>query len=84
MRVGLPYKQQDECDTEKGFGFDGRVHGVTRWSNFSRVLKKVMSAGKTRQNPTKKRSLCVINKLFDEDFNTALSSAIVFQQPVRS
>jgi hypothetical protein len=44
----------------------------------NRVLKNVMSAGKTRQNPTKKRSLCVINEHFEEDFNAALSSAIFF------
>ena len=42
-----------------------------------------MSAGKTKQNPTKKRSLCVIIEHFEEDFNAVLSSAIVFQQPVR-
>jgi hypothetical protein len=42
-----------------------------------------MSAGKTRQNPTKKRSLCVINEHFEEDLNAVLSSAIAFQQPVR-
>jgi hypothetical protein len=47
------------------------------------VLKNVMSAGKTKQNPTKKRSLCVINEYFEEDFNAVLSSAIVFQQPVK-
>jgi hypothetical protein len=28
-----------------------------------------MSAGKTRQNPTKKPSLYVINEHFEEDFN---------------
>jgi hypothetical protein len=48
----------------------------------SRLLKNVMSAGKTRQNPTKKRSLCTINEHFEEDFNAVLPSAIVFQQPV--
>jgi hypothetical protein len=42
-----------------------------------------MSAGKTRQSPTKKRSLCVINEHFEEDFNAVLSSAIVFQQPAK-
>jgi hypothetical protein len=36
---------------------------------FNRVLKNVMSAGKARQNPTKKRSLCVKNGHFEEDFN---------------
>jgi hypothetical protein len=49
----------------------------------SRMLKNVMSVGKTRQNPTKKRSLCVINEHFEEDFNAVLPSAIVFQQPDR-
>jgi hypothetical protein len=48
------------------------------------VLKNVISAGKTRQNPTKKRSLCVINEHFEEDFNAVLSSAIVFQLPAKS
>jgi hypothetical protein len=42
-----------------------------------------MRAGKTRQNPTKKRSLCVTNEYFEEDFNAVLSSAIVFQQLVK-
>jgi hypothetical protein len=37
--------------------------------HISRLLKNVMSAGKTRQNPTKKRSLCVINEHFKEDYN---------------
>jgi hypothetical protein len=49
----------------------------------NRVLKNVMSAGKTRQNPTKTRRLCVINEHFEEDFNAVLSSATVFQQPVK-
>jgi hypothetical protein len=49
----------------------------------SRMLKNVMSVGKTWQNPTKKRSLCVINEHFEEDFNAVLPSAIVFQQPDR-
>jgi hypothetical protein len=47
----------------------------------NRVLKNVMSAGKTRQNPTIKRRLCDINEHFEEDFNAVLSSAVVFQQP---
>jgi hypothetical protein len=46
-----------------------------------RVLKNVMSAGRTRQNPKKERSLYLINAHFEEDFNTVLSSAIVFQYP---
>jgi hypothetical protein len=44
-------------------------------------VENVMSAGRTRQKPTKKRSLCVINEHFEEDFNAVLSGAIVFQQP---
>jgi hypothetical protein len=44
-----------------------------------RLLKNVMSAGKTRQNSTKKRSLCAINEHFEEDFNAVLLSAIVLQ-----
>jgi hypothetical protein len=38
-------------------------------ASINRVLKNVMSAGKTRQNPTKKRSLCALNEHFEEDFN---------------
>ena len=45
---------------------------------FSRVLKNVMSAGKTRQNPTKKRSLWLINEDFESDFNAVWSGVIVF------
>ncbi len=43
-----------------------------------------MSAGKTRRNPTKKRSLHVVNEHFEEDSNAVLSSAIVFQQPANA
>jgi len=46
------------------------------------LLKNVTSAVKTRQNPTKKRSLCVINEHVEEDLNALLSSAVVFQPPV--
>jgi hypothetical protein len=49
----------------------------------NRVLKNVMSADKTRQNPSKTRSLCVINEHFEEDFNAVSSSAIVFQEPAK-
>jgi hypothetical protein len=42
-----------------------------------------MSAGETRQNPTKKRRLCAINAHFEEDFNTVWPSAIVFQPPAK-
>jgi 4-amino-4-deoxy-L-arabinose transferase-like glycosyltransferase len=47
------------------------------------VLKNVMGAGKTRQNPTKKRSPASRRgEHFDEDFDAVLPSAIVFQHPV--
>jgi len=49
----------------------------------NRVLKNVMSAGKTRQNFAKKRSLCVINEHFEPNLNDVLPSAIVFQQPAK-
>jgi hypothetical protein len=49
-------------------------------NRISRLLQNVMSAGKTRQNPTKKRRLSKINAHFEEDFNAVLPSAIVFQQ----
>jgi hypothetical protein len=42
-----------------------------------------MSAGKKRQNPTKKRNLYVINEQFEKDFNAVLASAIVFQHPAK-
>jgi hypothetical protein len=48
------------------------------------VLKIVMRAGKTRHNPTIKRSLFVINEHFEKDFNAVLSSAIVFQHPAKA
>jgi hypothetical protein len=51
---------------------------------FNRLLKNFMSAGKTRQNPTKKRSLCAINEHFEEDFNAVFPSVIGFQQPVKA
>jgi len=41
-----------------------------------------MNSGKTRQNPTKRRSLRSVNEHFEEDSNAVLSSAIVLQQPV--
>ena len=41
-----------------------------------------MSAGKTRQKSTKKRSLLTVNEHFEENFNAVLSSGIVFQQSV--
>jgi hypothetical protein len=47
-------------------------------------LKNVTSKGKTRKNETKKRSLHGVNEHFEPNFDTELSSAVVFQQPVRS
>jgi hypothetical protein len=47
------------------------------------VLKSVKSAGKTRQDPTKKPSFFVINEHFKEDSNAVLSSAIVIQHPAK-
>jgi hypothetical protein len=38
---------------------------------------------KTRPNPTKKCRLFEINAHFEEDFNTVLPSAIVFQPPAK-
>jgi hypothetical protein len=49
----------------------------------TRLLKTLMSAGKTRRNPRKKRSLCIIKEHFKEDFNAVSSSAVVFQQPAK-
>jgi hypothetical protein len=51
--------------------------------NLIRLLKNVMSTGKTRQNPTKKPSLYEINEHFEEDFNAVWPSAIVYQRPVK-
>jgi hypothetical protein len=66
-----------------GSAFYIRQIRLEAYSN--RRLKNVMSAGagKIRQNLTEMRSLCVINEYFEEDFNAVLSSAIVFQLPVR-
>jgi hypothetical protein len=50
---------------------------------FKRLLKNVMSAGKTRQNSAKNCSLCVINEYFEPNFNAVWPSAIVFQPPDR-
>ena len=44
----------------------------------SRLLKNAMSAGQTRQNATKKRSICFIFEHFEELFNAVWPSAIVF------
>jgi lipopolysaccharide export system protein LptA len=51
--------------------------------NCSRVLKNVMSAGKTRQNSAEKRSLWLINEHVESTFSAVWPSAIVFQHPVR-
>ena len=48
------------------------------------MLKNVISAGETRQNLVKKRSLYVINEYFEPNFNEVWQNAIVFQQPVRA
>jgi hypothetical protein len=48
----------------------------------NRLLKNVMSAGKTRQNSAKKGSLCVKNEHVEPSFNAVWPSAIVFQHPV--
>jgi hypothetical protein len=52
-------------------------------AGLNRVLKNVMSAGKTRRNSAKKRSLWLINEHFEPNFNAVLPSAIVFQHPVK-
>ena len=46
-------------------------------------MKNVMSAGKTRQQPTEERGLWSINEDVEENFNTVRPSAIFFQKPVR-
>jgi hypothetical protein len=43
-----------------------------------------MSAVKERQNPTKKRSLCVADEHFEEDFNAVLPDALGFQLPANA
>ena len=64
---------------ERGRGFES----YSLRQALNRLLKNVTSAVKTRQDPTKKRSLCVINEHFEKDLNAVLSSAVVFQQPVK-
>ena len=49
----------------------------------SRLLKNVMSESETRQNATKKRSICFIFEHFEEHFNKVSLSVIVFQHPAR-
>ena len=47
------------------------------------AVSKFRSRLRARHNLMKKRSLYAINEHFEEDFNTVLLSAIVFQLPVR-
>jgi len=49
----------------------------------TRLLKNVMSAGKTRRNPTKERSLPLVNAHFEEDPNALLPRAVGFQPSAR-
>lgn len=51
---------------------------------FNRVLKNIMSAGQTRQNSAKKRSLCVTNEHVESNFNTVWPNGIGFQNPVNA
>ena len=48
-----------------------------------RLLKNVMSAGKTGQNLVNKKCLCVINTHYESHFNPVLPSAIVFRPPAK-
>jgi hypothetical protein len=60
---------------KKGFAkFCGR--------GFSRPLKNVGEAGKTRRKRPKKRSLRVVNEHFEAVFNAVLPTQVVFQRPV--
>jgi len=42
-----------------------------------------MSAGKTRQNPAKKRSLWLMHEHVESNVNAGWPSGIVFQHPVK-
>jgi lysophospholipase L1-like esterase len=65
-------------------GFSSTINDMgTCFPLINRLLKNVMSAGKTRQNSAKKRSLWLINEHFESDFNAVWPSAIVFQLPVK-
>jgi ATP-dependent Clp protease ATP-binding subunit ClpA len=50
----------------------------------NRLLKNVTSKGKTRKNEAKKRSLHEVNEHFEPNFDTELSSVVVFQQPAKA
>ena len=68
---------------KSGRPFSGLPLFMIQITVFIRVLKNVMSAGQTRQNSAKKRSLCVINEHFEPNFNAVWPSAIVFQHPAK-
>ena len=68
---------------------DGTVKSIKQYPSIGSecltgLLKNVISAGKTRQDLVKKRSLCVINEHVEPNFNAVLSSTIVFQQPAKA
>jgi hypothetical protein len=45
-------------------------------------LKSVGEAASARQKQAKKRSLRVVNEQFEPVFNAAMTTQVVFQQPV--
>jgi hypothetical protein len=45
-------------------------------------LKSVGEAASARQKQAKKRSLRVVNEHFEPVFNAAMTTQVVFQQPV--
>ncbi len=47
-----------------------------------RLLKNVVSTGKTGQSPMKKRNVCRIVEPYEKDCNAVFPSAIVFRQPL--
>lgn len=48
-----------------------------------RALKIVMNAGRTEQNPTKKRRLCVIDEHLKAGFTAVLPNTMVFKHPAK-
>ncbi|MBW2108785.1 MAG: hypothetical protein JRI36_08985 [Deltaproteobacteria bacterium] len=62
----------------------GSFPGPSKKGGFDKQLKNVISAGRTRQNSSKKRRLLVINEHVEENFNAVMPSAIVFQLPVNA
>jgi hypothetical protein len=50
---------------------------------FNRPLKNVGEAASARQKQAKKRSLRAVNEHFEPDFNAAMATQAVFQQPVK-